>query len=167
MNRFWVTGFVVLGLLSGELPAAEVYRSTGPYGEVLYSDVETPGAEAVTVDTPPAASGTGGDWVAETLAVAEALETSRLAREAAAAERREAYRKQQVVSAPVASEEDRRVYGPPYAYPYYWGPGYPYRPGNRPGRPSHRPAHPDRLPSGAKEPSLQAPIPWSGAEKDN
>ncbi len=148
-------------LVSVSAQAAEVYRSTGDFGEVTFSDLETPDAQTVTVDTPRPASSAGPDWVAQTLDVARMLEESRLAREAAAAERRDAYRKRQQAVVPVIEPEERTSFAPWYPYPYAWRPGYPghrppHRPG-RPGQPSHLPAEP---PSG--EP-VRSPIPGPNA----
>lgn len=167
MSRLHAGWIVALALLAGHLSAGEIYRSTGPYGEARFSDVETPDAATVIVDPPAPAAADGGDWVAETLAVARELEASRLAREAAAAERREAYRKRQQTLVPATPVEDRTRYSPLYTYPYYWGPGYPHRPPFRPGRPDHRPIRPDHPPGRPQEPSRPAPIPWSGPQQEN
>jgi hypothetical protein len=153
-------GIALLLLAAGKLGAAEVYRSTGPHGEVRFSDVETPGAEAVTVETPEPASGDAGAWVEETLAVALALQEARLAREAAAAERRAALRERGASAPPPAVSTERTTYAPWYPYPCP-----PYG-SHRPGRPGHRPPlRPDRPPPVDPEPPpLKSPIPgadWS------
>lgn len=152
-------------LVSGSAQAAEVYRSTGDFGEVTFSDLETPDAQTVIVDTPRSASPAGADWVAQALDVARMLEESRLAREAAAAERRDAYRKRQQEMVPVTEPEERTSYAPWYPYPYAWRPGYPghrppHRPG-RPGQPSHLPAEPPTV-----EP-VRSPIPGPNAGRDS
>jgi hypothetical protein len=143
-------------LVSGSAQAAEVYRSTGDFGEVTFSDLETPDAQPVIIDAPQPASSAGADWVAQTLDVARMLEESRLVREAAAAERRDAYRKRQQERVPVTEPEQRTSYAPWYPYPYAWRPDYPgHRPPHRPGRPDHRPGAPSHLPA---EPSTGAPL---------
>jgi hypothetical protein len=157
-------GVATLVLVAGELGAAEVYRSTGPDGEVQFSDVETPGAEAVTVDTPEPASGDADAWVAETLEVALALQEARLEREAAAAERRAALRERTApMPLPPQAPAERTTYAPWYPYP--WPPhGH-----HRPDRPGHRPpGRPERPPTVDPEPpSMEAPIPGAGWAERN
>jgi hypothetical protein len=170
---------LVWALLAGSAHAAEVYQSTGEFGEVMFSDVETSDAQPVIVDTPQPASPAGDDWVAQALDVARMLEESRLAREAAADERRDAYLRRQQAQremAPMTEPEEPATYG--FWYPYRgdgW-PGYPgyrppYRPGGpgqrppyRPGGPGHRPGPPSQLPAGpAENGNWQSPIPGSNA----
>ncbi len=168
MKRICNLSLLALAVLAGSAHTQGIYRSTGDYGEASFSDVETPEAAPVAVDPPVPASSEVADWVAETLEVARVLEESRLAREAAAAERRDAYRKRQQETAPAAAPEQRVTYAPWYPYPYGWRPGYPaYRPPYGPARPPHRPGRPPqdpgRPPHGPDRP-MQLPIPAPGAD---
>ena len=164
MRRLRRIGVPLLVLLACELGAAEVYRSTGPHGEVRFSDVETPGSEAVTLETPEPASGDAAAWVEETLAVALALQEARLAREAAAAERRAAIRERAATAPLPPAPVEHTSYTPWYPYPYRWPP----HGGHHPGRPDHPPWRPERPPPAPPQPPpMKAPIPGAGWAESN
>ena len=70
--------------------ADAVFRTTGEYGEVSFSDVELPGAKQIDVSVTvvdPARIADQQTIIEQQLRVAKALEESRLARQAAATER--------------------------------------------------------------------------------
>ena len=105
---------VAAPLQAGQAPS-EIYVSTGSYGEVSFSDVAAPGAERLEVEVIEPA----GDPLAEmerrieqTLAVAKALEVSRLEREKARAEARARAAEARAEAAPGVIHQER--YG---AYP--------------------------------------------------
>ena len=139
---------LLLGLaLSTSVQATQVYVSKGAHGEVSFSDtrpqegpVQVVEIETVTPRDPPqdAAERTQAMW-----AFALEMEKSRLAREAARAERR----KQAAQTPPrvvvTRPEEPRYVVG------------WPYRP-HRPWRPPH--VRPKPLPS-PREPVRSSPLP--------
>jgi hypothetical protein len=130
-------------LAPAPVSAEEIYRYVDEQGVTSFSDVPLPDAERVQLNAPPPS--VGGAAAARAmielqLAVAKALEESRLAREKAQAElleARAASRPRTVVYYPL----ERTVYGGGYLGGYWW-PGY----GHRPDRPDHRPDHPDHRP---------------------
>lgn len=145
---------LLLGGLALPLAAAggsDVFRDTGEHGEASFSDVATPGAERVAVATtaPVAdAQAESARRIEQTLTVANDLERSRLAREAA----RERSRIEAVRRAEARQAADRARQTDPqptYHYPLYfdrypgWRPPHVRPPHPRPHR--QRP-HPDRPP---------------------
>jgi len=142
--------------------AEEVYRSVDENGVVSFSDVET--EDAVRLNLPDTVI--REDALAELearialqLQVAQALEASRLAREAARTERLEA----------LADSEDRTIYyreedrdqfldGWGYWGSGYWGGGG-YRPGHRPDHRPPVPVHPIEPPPDVQPPSRPVPLP--------
>jgi hypothetical protein len=139
--------------------AGDVFRDTGEHGEVSFSDVATPGAERVAVDTTPPvadAQAESARRIDQTLTVANDLERSRLAREAA----RERSRIEAVQRAQARQAADRAQQTDPeptYRYPLYldryprWRPPHVRPPHPRPGR--QRP-YPDR-----SQPERTSPFP--------
>src|SRR6056297_869325 len=104
----------------------EIYVSTGEHGEVSFSDEAGPGAERVVLETTEPAEDPMAELerrIAQTLAVANALEEARQERAQARAAEAEARAQPQVVY------QDRYV-SSPYLYPR------PFRPGRR-----HKPPH--------------------------
>ena len=143
-------------LLFAALPgwAGDIYRSVDAQGVVSFSDVNTPEAVPVMLDTPqPGNAAQTAEQqqkiIDQQLQVAAALEASRLAREAARLRRIEVLASAQPRAVVVPESETRYVGGYGYSQrawrpgyqPGY--PGYPGRPGH-PGRPDHpgRPGHP-------------------------
>lgn len=159
--------------------AGEIYRSVNAQGVVSFSDVRTPGATSLALPQTPvpdaeAAAEQQQRIIDQQLQVAEALETSRLAREAAHTKRLEALAAVQPTTIVVPQTETRYVGGYSYQrrswHPGY-RPGYPgYRPGypGYPGRPDHpgHPAHPiEPAPpaeGGHSQPSYRMRFPSSG-----
>ena len=151
---------------SPALLAQEVFRTVDSSGLVSFSDVPTDGAEVLEISTipaNPAAAERQRDMLKTQLEVADALQSSRLAREKARTERMQA----------LAALQPRTIYyqQPPTRYVggyysgRYWGrPGKP--PGHRPGGPGHpgRPVHPIEPglpvePSPVQPPSMRVRLP--------
>lgn len=139
--RRWPVRLVPLLMLAGagakEPPDDAVYVTRGEHGEVVFTDVDVPGAERVNV-APPAPPGNAAAElerrIEQMLTVAQALEQSRLAREQARAEAREAAARQS--AAPLRAD-------PPVIYQDHYA-GYPYLFRH----PHHRFPHRRRFPRG-------------------
>lgn len=142
----------ILTLLVIALPvhATQVFVSVGEFGEVSYSDATSAGASMIEVATrepdPDALARAAAD-LERTWALARAMEASRLAREAAAADRRKR-----------RAPEPQFVYVP--AEPrVIVGFGRPHRPHYLPQhRPQHR-AHQQQHQS--HPPTLRKPLRWT------
>lgn len=108
------------GGAAGAAGEGEIYVSRGDHGEVSFSDQAAPGAERVIIETAPAAEDPLAELerrIEQTLAVAGALEESRLARERIRAEERAARAAEARAAAPpvVVYEDDDAAL--PYLYP--------------------------------------------------
>jgi hypothetical protein len=122
----------------------EIYVSTGEHGEVSFSDEAGPGAERVVLETTEPAEDPMAELerrIAQTLAVANALEEARLEREQARAQARAA--EAEARAQPQVVYQDRYV-SSPYLYPR------PFRPGRR-----HKPPH-GPPPGGPEQPAPPA-----------
>lgn len=119
----------------------EIYVSRGEHGEVSFSDQAVPGAQRVEVETTPAADDPLAELerrIEQTLAVAGALEASRLARERSRAEARAARAAEARAAAPpvVVYEDDGATL--PYLYPRPYRSNYRRWDGHRDrGKPPH------------------------------
>lgn len=139
---------LVLGALAvpASLWANEVFVSRGEFGEPSFSDVASPGASSLQVDTPAAsdvARLSAQAQTQETLAVAEALESARLTRQRErAARQREA---QRPVVTPVI------YHRPPEHVPVYW-PAYTHGRGFRRPHAGHQPPSLNSAPSAPSQP---------------
>ncbi len=135
----------LLALLFASTPtlAQTVYRHVDENGVVSFSDVETEGAETMTLEVsapPENALDAQQALIEQQLTVARALEESRLAREEARIRRLEAQVRSQPQTVYYREDDRTRYVGGRWA----WGwPGYPVRPG--------RPAHPIAPPPQAPE----------------
>lgn len=136
----------------------EVFVRTGEHGEPSFSDVEEPGAERVRVLTAPPAEDPLAELerrITQTLAVAQALEASRLAREQARAEERAERRES--VQVPERVVEERYL----ATHPYLFRP--PLRHGHFPRRDRFPPKRDGRgeRPDPEPEPEPRSrPFPW-------
>ncbi len=127
-----------------------VFKHVDENGVVSFSDVETEGAESMTltVSEPPAnAQQEQQALIEQQLTVAKALEESRLAREDARTRRMEAQAKAQPKTV-YYREEDRNR---------YWGGGWGWGWSGHP-RPPGRPVHPIAPPPSAPD-SRPVPLP--------
>ena len=157
-------GFLLAAISAPAALAGEVYKSTDANGVTSFTDYPVPGAETVelepvTVD--PEQQLAGQAMIDQQLAVARALEESRLKRQQAETERLKALAaaRPQTIFYPVEREITlwpHSGYGP-------WRPGY-RPPGNRPPGfrpPGHRP--PGHRPPGPSDPgrgdSISSPMP--------
>jgi hypothetical protein len=136
-----ISGLVTALLtLSVNASAREVFRTQDDDGVVSFSDVASPGAEVIVVTSPTVPENSierQQGIIEQQLAVAKALEESRLAREESRTRRLEALAatRPQVIQAPPV----RRTYvgGVGYWQTYPWhGPWKPGHPGWRPPYPS-------------------------------
>ena len=137
---------LLLALAAGAA-AQEVYRSEDENGLVSFSDVATEGAVRLELPAVPERSGAAADqerMIEQQLAVAKALEESRLKREEARLRRLEA----QAEAAPrtVYYREPAPRYVGVSSHSRYWGrwPGHGFKPGfgPKPGFPPHGPGYP-------------------------
>lgn len=149
MNSTTLIGIVIL---AGAAPVSaagssqEVYVSTGAHGETVFSDVARPGAERIVLETPPRQEDAMAEVqrrIEQTLAVANDLQDSRLAREAARAERRE-----RAAARAAAQQPPQVVYQDRYAgipYPLRVHPQRGFRHDDRRGHSdrNHKPPHGD------------------------
>ena len=150
-----IHGVLIGALLCIATPALAqtVYRHVDENGIVSFSDVETDGAESMTlaVSTPREdAFDEQEALIEQQLTVAKALEESRLAREDARIRRLEAQAKSQPETVYYREDDRRRYVGGHWG----WGwPGYPAHPGH-PGKPVHPIEPPPQVP-----PSRPVPLP--------
>ncbi len=141
------------GQAAGAAVEDEIYVSRGEHGEVSFSDQSAPGAERLRLETTPAAEDPLAELerrIEQTLAVADALEASRLARERARAEARAARAAEARAAAPpvVVYEDDGATL--PYLYPRPYRSNYRRWDGHRD---RHRPPHGRPEPKPQPEPS--------------
>jgi hypothetical protein len=146
MTKLWLSLLLTLGLLSSMATSAqEVYRSEQG-GIVSFSDVATAGAERLVLPSNPVADETLARQQAiidQQLAVASALETSRLAREAARTRRLEAQAQARPQTVYYREQDQTRYIGGFYHNRWDSGSGHkPWHPGGLP-----RPVHPIGPPS--------------------
>jgi len=124
--------------------AEEVYMSTDADGVTSFTDYPVPGAETVELEPVVVNSEqvlASQEMINQQLAVAKALEESRLAREQAETERLKA----------LAAMQPQTIFYPVERDVVYW----PY-PGYRPGHPGYRPPGP--RPPGYRPPRPEHPI---------
>ena len=141
--------------LAAPLAAQEIFRTEDEHGVVSFSDVAAPGAEVLTFASAPVAADTFDRQqriIDQQLAVAKALEESRLAREAARTERLRALANSRP---PVVYVQERTRYLGGFKR-YLWHPGYPGHPGKPGVRPPH-PVHPIEPPGGDHRSRLNPP----------
>lgn len=113
MGVVFLTGSVIAGTSA---TAQEVFVSTGSHGEISFSDVAEPGAERIVVEAAPPREDALAELqrrIDQTLSVADALEESRLAREAARSEARARAAEREALRPPQVIYQDRYV-GMPY-----------------------------------------------------
>jgi len=121
MKSTALTGMVILtgaAALSAAESSQEVYVSTGAHGETVFSDVARPGAQRIVLEAPPRQEDTMAEVqrrIEQTLAVANDLQESRLAREAARAERRERAAAREAARQPPQVVYQDRYVGTPFA----------------------------------------------------
>ncbi len=137
-----LTALYLVSAVAVPAAAEEVYRAVDEEGVVSFSDFPVPGAERLEVETVPAnedSAAASQALIEQQLAVAKALEESRLARRRVETERLQA----------LAAREPQTIYYPVERSTYWGGywrrPGYGYRPrrpGYRPGHPGYRPGRP-------------------------
>ncbi|MDZ7670108.1 MAG: hypothetical protein U5Q16_12045 [Gammaproteobacteria bacterium] len=164
------TALIGIVILAGAAPlsAAEssqdVYVSTGAHGETVFSDVARPGAQRIVVEAPPRQEDAMAELerrIEQTLMVANDLQESRLAREAARAEARERATDRQAAQAPPQVVYEDRYVGVPYPLRAHRQRGFHHDRrghGDRPNKPPHRDGKgPDR---GAEEPESSRPFLW-------
>jgi hypothetical protein len=154
----------LLALIVLCLPAAAgaqtVYRHVDENGVISFSDVETDGAEVMDLEVATvreSAMAEQRELIDQQLAVAKALEESRLAREDARTRRLEALAAVQPKTVYYREADRTRYVDGSWGY---WGrPGWPNRPGH-PGYPGHpgKPVHPIEPPPDAP-PSRPVPLP--------
>lgn len=129
----------VLPFCSVPILAQTVYRHVDENGVVTFSDVAMEGAESMTLEVSEPPAGAFDDQQAlieQQLAVAKALEESRLAREDARTRRLEAQARSQPQTVYYREADRQRYVGGRWG----WGwPGYPSHPGypGHPGKPVH------------------------------
>jgi hypothetical protein len=137
------SALIALLLLSTQTLAQTVYRNVDENGVVSFSDVETEGAESMTLEvTAPRENALDEQQalIEQQLTVAKALEESRLAREESRIRRLEAQARSQPQTV-YHREEDRRRYTGGR-----WGWGWPGYPGH-PGKPVHPIEPPPQAPN--------------------
>jgi len=123
--------------------AQEIFRTEGDNGVVSFSDIASDGAELIVLPSVVVAGDTFArqqQLIDQQLAVARALEQSRLAREAARTRRLEAIAAAAPRTVVYQQPERTRYVGGSFSYSHKrWGyrPGYPGHPGHRPPHPSH------------------------------
>lgn len=117
------TALTAIVILAGAAPlgaaesSQEVYVSEGAHGETVFSDVARPGAKRIVLEAPPRQEDAMAEVqrrIEQTLAVANDLQESRLAREAARAEARERAATRQAAQAPPQVVYEDRYVGVPY-----------------------------------------------------
>jgi hypothetical protein len=145
---------VALLLTSTPVLGQTVYRHVDENGIVSFSDVETEGAETMTLEVSAPRERAFDEQQAlidQQLAAAKALEESRLAREDARIRRLEAQAKSQPKTVYYRDDDRRRYVGGRWGWP-----GYPVHPGHpgHPGKPVHPIEPPPELP-----PSRPVPLP--------
>ena len=143
--------FFVASCCAASAYGQDVFRSTDEHGVVSFSDIETQGAERVTlalVQAPDQESSIAHQQaiIDQQLAVAKSLEDSRLARLDARTRRLEALAAAQPQTV-YYREPDRIWYVGGYWNRWGYGPGHPGKPGY-PGVHPPRPVHPIAPPPG-------------------
>ncbi len=142
-------------LLAQPSLAQTIYRHVDENGVVTFSDVETDGAESMTLEVSAPRENAFDEQQAlidQQLTVAKALEESRLAREDARTRRIEAQAKSQPKTVYYREDDRRRYVGGRWGWG--WGkPGYPGYPGH-PGKPVHPIEPPPEVP-----PTRPVPLP--------
>lgn len=157
-----VLGTALVTALTAPLLAdePEIYRSTGEHGEMVFSDVAGPGAERVVVETTQTLEDPLAELdrrIEQTLAVADSLEQSRLAREQARADARARMAEARTAAEPEVIYQDRYV-ASPYLYPRV---GYDGRFRDRRHGPGFRPPFrpPEDVPEEPRERTLRKAFP--------
>ena len=152
----FLIGLIGITALAASQPgfAQTVYRHVDEHGVVSFSDVQTEGAESMTLAVSAPRENAFDEQQAlieQQLTVAKALEESRLAREDARTRRIEAQAKSQPKTVYYREDDRRRYVGGRWGWG--WGPGYPGHPGY-PGKPVHPIEPPPAVP-----PSRPVPLP--------
>lgn len=166
MRYTTLIAIVLLGSGSGWAAESsqEVFMTTGAHGETSFSDVAEPGAQRIVLTTPEPLE----DSIAaiqrrieQALTVAEALEDSRLAREAARAEARERAAVRQAAQAPPQVVYEDRYVGVPYPLRVHPRRGFRHDRRGHGDRP-HKPPHGDSTEpdDGGEEPGSSRAFLW-------
>ena len=118
MRWLYVPILVVVATATSPLTYGETYAylSEGETGEPVFSDVPSEAAQRITLPEYNQPALSSAEQIEQMLRVADELAIAREAREAARAERREAFSAPQQIT-PVYVEERRGYYGYPY-FPY-------------------------------------------------